>query len=120
MNAQRRSSEAVPLEVAYPSVTVRKETGCGSLFVTVAWADGKVIIVFARLGKGGGCANVWCHTAGELIAEALREGLPVDSIVKVFEGVVCSSRTQKTSSCIDAIGSVLKEYQTPGWKGSKA
>jgi len=119
MGEERRASEALPMDAAYPSITVRKKTGCGSLFVTVGWSNGKVVLVFARLGKGGGCANVWCHTTGELIAEALREGVPIDTVARVFKGVVCSSRTQETPSCLDAIAQVLEEYKTPGWGTSE-
>jgi ribonucleoside-diphosphate reductase alpha chain len=89
-------------------------TGCGSLYVTVAYDDKGIFEVFATLGKSGACASAQVEAICRLITEALRSGVDVAQIVKQLRGIRCSSISweggKSILSCADAIASVLEKH----------
>ena len=89
-------------------------TGCGSLYITVAYDDKGIFEVFSTLGKSGACAIAQLEAICRLITLALRSGIDVAQVVKQLRGIRCPSISWEggTSilSCADAIASVLEKH----------
>jgi ribonucleoside-diphosphate reductase alpha chain len=89
-------------------------TGCGSLYITVAYDDKGIFEVFATLGKAGGCASAQLEATCRLITLALRSGVDVASVVKQLKGIRCPSIAWEDGksilSCADAIAGVLEKH----------
>jgi ribonucleoside-diphosphate reductase alpha chain len=89
-------------------------TGCGSLYITVAYDDKGICEVFSTLGKSGGCASAQLEATCRLISLALRSGIDVASIVHHLRGIRCPSIAWENGksilSCADAIASVLEKH----------
>jgi ribonucleoside-diphosphate reductase alpha chain len=92
----------------------RVSTGCGSLYITVAYDEQGIFEVFATLGKSGGCAVAQLEAICRLITLALRSGVDVASVVKQLRGIRCPSISweggKAVLSCADAIASVLEKH----------
>ncbi|OGO06558.1 MAG: ribonucleoside-diphosphate reductase, adenosylcobalamin-dependent [Chloroflexi bacterium RBG_13_56_8b] len=92
----------------------RVNTGCGSLYITVAYDDKGIFEVFATLGKSGGCASAQLEAICRLITLALRSGVDVASVVKQMKGIRCPSIAWEDGksilSCADAIAGVLEKH----------
>jgi len=104
-----------------PSVTVghtvRMNTGCGNLYVTINEdGEGQPFELFNHMGKAGGCAASQNEAIGRLISYALRCGASVEPLIKQLKGVSCHrpawGEDGKISSCSDAIGKALEKYTT--------
>jgi len=92
--------------------TWKTDTGCGSLYVIANLDDdGKLIEVFLRMGKAGGCANATTESLGRLVSRLLQGGDSPEKIVKQLKGIEChqSTSTQK-DSCATAVAKVLEKY----------
>jgi ribonucleoside-diphosphate reductase alpha chain len=89
-------------------------TGCGSLYITVAYDDKGIFEVFATLGKSGGCASAQLEATCRLITLALRSGIDVASVVKQLKGIRCPNIAWEDGksilSCADAIAGVLEKH----------
>ena len=89
-------------------------TGCGTLYITVAYDDKGVCEVFSTLGKSGACAAAQLEAICRLISTALRSGVDVAQIVKQLRGIRCPSIAweggKSILSCADAIASVLEKH----------
>ncbi|MHC5209767.1 MAG: TSCPD domain-containing protein [Planctomycetota bacterium] len=95
--------------------TVRMNTGCGNLYVTINESDdGQPFELFNHMGKAGGCAASQNEAIGRLISYALRCGASVEPLVKQLKGISCHrpawGEDGKISSCSDAIGKALEKY----------
>lgn len=95
-------------------VTMRINTGCGKLYVTINEDEYGICEVFAQMGKAGGCAYSQIEATGRLISLALRSGVKVESIIKQLMGIRCPSPAWQNGgsvlSCSDAIARALREY----------
>ncbi len=92
----------------------RVNTGCGSLYISVAYDDQGIFEVFATLGKSGACAVAQLEAICRLISLALRSGVDVASVVKQLRGIRCPNvawaEGKSVLSCADAIASVLEKH----------
>jgi len=95
--------------------TVRMNTGCGNLYVTINETDdGQPFELFNHMGKAGGCAASQNEAIGRLISYALRCGASMEPLIKQLKGISCHrpawGEDGKISSCSDAIGKALEKY----------
>jgi ribonucleoside-diphosphate reductase alpha chain len=108
----RRSRRARPVETK--GTITKVNTGCGNLYITVAYDDKGIFEVFSTLGKSGACAVAQLEAICRLITEALRSGVDVAQIVKQLRGIRCPSISweggKAVLSCADAIASVLEKH----------
>ena len=96
------------------ATVARVSTGCGSLYITVAYDEKGIFEVFATLGKSGACAAAQLEAICRLITLALRSGVDVAMVVKQLRGIRCPSISweggKSILSCADAIASVLEKH----------
>lgn len=98
-----------------PGKTIKKQTGCGNLYVTLNKLDGKLFeIVLPSLGKAGGCATCQNEALTRAITLGLRYGIPKEEYIEELEGIKCPSPhmfpiEERILSCPDAIARVLRE-----------
>ena len=89
-------------------------TGCGSLYITVAYDEKGIFEVFSTLGKSGACAVAQLEAICRLITVALRSGVDLSQVVKQLRGIRCPSisweQGKSILSCADAIASVLEKH----------
>jgi ribonucleoside-diphosphate reductase alpha chain len=94
--------------------TIKMNTGCGSLYVTINEDEYGIFEVFAAMGKGGGCAASQTEGLGRLISLALRAGIDKEQIVKQLKGVRCPNQSWEKGgrvySCSDAIAKAIERY----------
>ena len=92
--------------------THKVHVSCGNLYVTVNKYEGKIIEVFATLGKGGSCTHCFCEFATRMLTLSLRAGVPIEQVIKQGNGIQCPQpvmfpKESKVLSCPDAIVKVL-------------
>ncbi len=97
--------------------TIKKTTGCGNLYITLA-GDGNgndPIELFTRLGKSGGCSECQNEALSRCISLGLKYGIPVEEFVDELIDIQCPSpimfpKEDKTLSCPDAIARAMRGY----------
>jgi len=102
--------------------TIRMETGCGHLYVTVARDDDNELFeVFAHLGKTGGCAACQCEAICRLISLGMRCGVPLEEQIKQLKGIRCPNMQGNLEfsgayamSCPEAIAQAIIREGTEG------
>lgn len=89
--------------------TYREPTGCGSLYVTINRVEGRIIEVFIKAGKAGGCMTAQTATIGKLISRECSYGLDAAELVAYLGGVSCHEQlVDGAKSCTDAVARVIK------------
>lgn len=92
---------------ALQGTTTEVSTHCGKLYLTVNHDEaGRIIEVFARFGKAGGCGSAIMDGITRITSYALRDGLPVERVIKAFAGIGCH---HGPNTCINAVAAVLRE-----------
>ena len=97
-------------------ITVKIQTGCGKLYVTINEDTYGPCEVFASMGKAGGCAAAQIDAQARLISMALRSNVDPYSVVKQLKGLRCPSpsllpqKGGRVLSCSDALAKVLEQY----------
>jgi len=96
-----------------PGATFERETGCGKVYVTVNFHEGRPWELFARLGKAGNCTACQTEALTRALTLALRNGATIPELVKQLTGLRCNlphlSDGEEILSCPDAIAKVLKD-----------
>jgi ribonucleoside-diphosphate reductase alpha chain len=95
--------------------TIKKRTGCGSLYVTINRDEEGLFEIFTNLGKAGGCPSQSEATA-RVVSVALRSGIAPEILVEQLKGIRCLStvaRKKENSdidvlSCPDAIARAIE------------
>jgi len=93
------------------SVTEKRNSACGKLYITIGEVDNKPHTVLIK-NKGGGCTAM-IQTVAELTAAMLRWQIPRWEIVRILNGIRCEACLKNPKadgrSCSDIIGKVLRE-----------
>lgn len=106
------------MERTYPSKTFRSETGCGSLYLTIAYKpDGKFNFIKINAEKDCQCGNAWVDSMSDVITFAIRRASQeeIKPLLKQLTGHICNNKRPNKyhiSSCPDALGKILQEELT--------
>lgn len=94
--------------------TIKVNTGCGGLYVTINFVDKKIVQVFALLGKSGGCPSSMLNSIAGLINLCLRNDIQLDEICKILSGQRCHNiiydGEKQILSCTDAMYQTLSHF----------
>jgi ribonucleoside-diphosphate reductase alpha chain len=94
----------------WSSRTIKIQTGCGSMYVTVArdpeTREQKTI--FVNLGKAGGCAAAQTETTARMVTLAVENGMKMTDIAEKLRGITCHQSMFHCKSCSDAIGQAIQ------------
>jgi ribonucleoside-diphosphate reductase alpha chain len=103
-----------PRPMAMQGTTMRVETGCGKLYVTINEDDQGLFEIFAQMGKSGGCAMSQSEAISRLISLALRAGVDTDAILKQLHGIRCPApllaKGGVVLSCPDAMSKAIERH----------
>lgn len=103
------------MERTYQSKTHRAETGCGSLYLTIAYKeDGKFNFIKINAEKDCQCGNSWADAISDTLTFALRRATQeeIKPLLKQLIGHSCNNKkpnAKHIESCADAIGKILRE-----------
>ncbi len=94
--------------------TIRVNTGCGELYVTVNQDEKGTFEVFLVLGKQGSCMATQLEALGRMISFAMRLGADVKDIIKQLKELQCPTAAwsggKQVLSCSDAVALGLSQY----------
>jgi ribonucleoside-diphosphate reductase alpha chain len=97
--------------------TIKMETGCGTLYITINEDQDGFFELFSTMGKAGGCAASQCEAIGRLVSLAWRSSIPTEEMVKQLSGICCHKHigvgNDKILSCADAIAKAIREFADP-------
>jgi len=101
--------------------TLRVNTGCGRMYVTINEDNYGLCELFTQLGKSGGCTASQSEAIGRLISLALRAGIKSEEIIAQLKGIRCPTPMLTDGnailSCADGIAKAMETYlknkQTP-------
>ncbi len=88
------------------SVTIKRKTGCGDVYVTCQYSKGHLKYVSMHMGKKGSCASATTQTLQDALNVILRLGGNVNNIIEGIEGHQC----YRGDCCSNAIADALKEW----------
>jgi len=104
-----------PRPKTVPNFTKRNRLTCGNLYTTITHQDGKVLEVFATMGKAGGCTSACLDALCITLSLALRRGMEPNLFIEYLKGISCPSVSIDEGvtypSCIDAIAQFMEETQ---------
>jgi ribonucleoside-diphosphate reductase alpha chain len=93
-------------------VTVKMETGCGQLYVTINEDQQGLCEVFSQMGKAGGCASSQSEAIARLVSLSLRSGVDTEAVLRQISGIRCPSpvltKDGPVLSCPDAIAKAIR------------
>lgn len=95
------------------SSTTSIQTGYGKVYITITDQDNRPYEVFVTIGKSGGALMAKAEAIGRLISFALRNGLPIQGIIKQLKDISddkpLAAGKRLVKSIPDAVAQVLEE-----------
>lgn len=99
-------------------ITVKVNSGCGNMYITINFNNGKIIEVFATVGKSGGCAYSQLEAITRVITLGFKYDIPINEFIDQLKEISCPSTAAdeigKVSSCADAVAKTLEKYGKDG------
>lgn len=95
--------------------TIRVETGCGRMYITINKdeLDENIFEIFTKTGNSGDCVRCQAEAIARSISIGLRYGVPVDEYVKQLKNIKCEKKifaeNGTIESCPDAIAQTLEK-----------
>lgn len=115
--SKKETPKAIAASFKRPKViqgeTYKVRSGCGKLYITInEGVNGNPYEIFIQSDGAGGC-EAGNQALGRIISTALRNDVPVRSIIKQLRKVKCAAAMKNEfsegKSCADIIGKVLLE-----------
>jgi ribonucleoside-diphosphate reductase alpha chain len=108
----------IPIKKKRPTLlagkTMRMQTGCGALYVTLNEDDHGLFELFNTMGKAGGCAASQSEAIGRLVSLAWRRNIPPEEIIRELSGISCHKPygfgAERNLSCADSIANAIRTY----------
>lgn len=105
------------------SITFKRHSGCGKLYIVVSEHDGKPYEVFVNTDGKGGCDGM-TNALGRMISIAFRNGVPTEDVVRQLRRVKCGVAMRCAEcdgkSCADIIAKCIStastEFTNSYWK----
>ncbi|MBN2011460.1 vitamin B12-dependent ribonucleotide reductase [candidate division KSB1 bacterium] len=94
--------------------TMKMNTGCGALYVTLNEDDNGLFELFNTMGKAGGCAASQSEAIGRLVSLAWRHNIKPEEIIRELSGISCHKPygfgADRNLSCADSIANAIRTY----------
>lgn len=90
---------------ALHSITIKLQSNCGPIFITVSYVEKTIFEVFIRFGKAGGCGSAMANAMATLLSYGLRSGLEPGDAVKALSGISCHLGA---STCMSKVSEGIK------------
>ena len=94
--------------------TLRVNTGCGRMYVTINEDSQGMCELFTALGKSGGCTASQSEAVSRMISLAMRSGINHEEIISQLKGIRCPtpmlSEGKAILSCADGIAKAMEIY----------
>lgn len=103
---------------ACSSTTIKAETPCGDVFVTIREHGARRDFV-TTLAKAGGCVRAQTTVAWQLSELAVKHGAGLADIAKIMAGHGCHLSSVAVPSCVSAIAGILLEFEKTKENGGK-
>lgn len=92
--------------------TYRKNTACGSLYITINKdRDGNIKEVFCIMGKAGECEAAINEAVARLVSTMLQHNIKLEIVVQILQGIRCAKAMgigpNKILSCPDVLARTL-------------
>lgn len=96
--------------------TLRREFGCGKLYLTVNGENNQIVQVLMQLGKSGCCQHALLEAVARLVNAMLDAGLPTEVVSDALRGIQCNNGTvgRGRLSCVDALARELRRDSHAG------
>lgn len=96
-------------------VTIKVYTGCGNMYVQLNWYRGRLVEIFATLGRAGGCSACEMEGLMRTITLGLKYGVPLEEYIDQLKNLRCPipvsfPKESAVMSCPDAIAVTLQRY----------
>jgi len=95
--------------------TLRMQTGCGKMYVTINEDASGPCEIFTALGKSGGCLNSQTEALSRLVSLNLRLGVNMDEVISQLKSIRCPAPVMTEGgvvlSCADAVAKALETYK---------
>lgn len=95
-----------PRPKCLPGFTPELQTACGKIYITCNYdpQTKKIIEVFVRFGKSGGCGSAVMDGMARMISCGLRSGMDADQIIKSLSGIKCH---HGSGTCMTALAKAV-------------
>ena len=95
--------------------TLKINTGCGSMYVTLRDDDLVLCEIFINVSKAGGCIKSQREAIGRLVSLVLRLGGDPQSVINELREIGCplpagDDNDTKVLSCADGVAQIMSEY----------
>lgn len=96
-----------------PSKTVRRQTGCGKMYVTFVYEGEKIVGILPILGKTGECSMAIMSVVQTVIEALQGHTIDMREIGNRFVATRCHKDTVAGHCCVHELGTAIIEMTEP-------